>query len=418
MRQHSTGKNCVFNKNKSRKLTTLGFTFSGGGGGPPRVRGSSSASAAAAAATGLDDDDDDDDDDDEVSPPVCPGFDIRSRFLAPFAHNFPFPCMAERVSTMDVSTSGIVRSTECTGRERSLPEGPACEACTACGTSQFLLKRSASSSAGSFSPTINNEWLSFAQLSSRSTRHKENYDAKRLQVYSLECRLARAQLKVSLYEKLVHYISTNPEVSRVAALLRVCLKNGMGVKGILQTLEDAVAGLYKAKSFQGRELDLMLLLLRMGGRSCVYAVSHALGFPSVTTALVHVQEQPLFTPTYQFVDVGKDLESNITAVVKFIPPSPTRLVIMTIDEAAVKPKLDVVATPDGPLVVGGNTDKPGVYSSWSVQSTKDIDVRSLPPAAPCSLRTKFASHPHLPYIPTYSLPFPIPTPHRRKLLKV
>jgi hypothetical protein len=200
----------------------------------------------------------------------------------------------------------------------------------------------------------------------------------------------------------------------VAALLRVCLKKGMGVKGILQTLEDAVAGLYKAKSFQGRELDLMLLLLRMGGRSCVYAVSHALGFPSVTTVLDHVQEQPLFTPTYQFGDVGKDLESNITAAVKFIPQSPTRLVIMTIDEAAVKAKLDVVATPGGPLVVGGNTDKPDVCSSWSVQSTKDIDVRLFP--APCSPLSRLLTpcqfslspspslYPHL--LPSLSHPHP------------
>jgi hypothetical protein len=232
----------------------------------------------------------------------------------------------------------------------------------------------------------------------------------RLQAYSLESRLARAQLKVSLYEKLVHYISTNPEVSRVAALLRVCLKKGMGVKGILQTLEDAVAGLYKAKSFQGRELDLMLLLLRLGGRSCVYAVSHALGFPAVTTVQDHVQEQPLFTPTYQFDDVGKDLESNITAAVKFIPESPTHLVILTIDEAAVKPKLDVVATPHGPLVVGGNTDKPGAPSCWKVESTDDIDVRNkgrrLPPAhsmpAPCLISPSLSYLPYIPY-PCYSL---------------
>ncbi|KAJ6586667.1 hypothetical protein B0H10DRAFT_1632521, partial [Mycena sp. CBHHK59/15] len=70
------------------------------------------------------------------------------------------------------------------------------------------------------------------------------------------------------------------DVPRIHAIIETAMRNGASVRTIVTRIYDAFEGLYHAKGFTEFENDLGILIYRLGGRSLLYAINHALNLPS------------------------------------------------------------------------------------------------------------------------------------------
>lgn len=117
--------------------------------------------------------------------------------------------------------------------------------------------------------------------------------------------------KLDDYNAILVALSTH-DVPRLRQLLAQALKQNASIGKILRKLEDCIEGLYKARSFGAEDLDIALLVLRLGSRRLLFALSQHLGLPSVQTLRRHrafTRIMPSFgTPTL------KDFEFNLTEI--------------------------------------------------------------------------------------------------------
>ncbi|KAL0957440.1 hypothetical protein HGRIS_001237 [Hohenbuehelia grisea] len=70
---------------------------------------------------------------------------------------------------------------------------------------------------------------------------------------------------------------------RLRHLINQSLNRGESVKIILARLNDAITQVYHAKGYTQSDVDIASLVLHLGGRKCLFAVSKALGLPCVNT---------------------------------------------------------------------------------------------------------------------------------------
>jgi len=71
--------------------------------------------------------------------------------------------------------------------------------------------------------------------------------------------------------------------ARIDMIARTGLANGNSVSTVTNTITRAVEGLYRARGFNAYDQDLALLVYCLGGLSLLYAVSKALGLPSISS---------------------------------------------------------------------------------------------------------------------------------------
>lgn len=113
------------------------------------------------------------------------------------------------------------------------------------------------------------------------------------------------------YKRLVMAISTN-DVKQVQQIVRLALRQRVGVNEIIDRIGKAAKGVYHARrGYTAFDFDLALLMKRLAGRKGLYALSHAIGLPSMTTVRRRTKP-PVVLPSSGFpraIDVGR----NITA---------------------------------------------------------------------------------------------------------
>ncbi|KIJ68414.1 hypothetical protein HYDPIDRAFT_106611, partial [Hydnomerulius pinastri MD-312] len=61
------------------------------------------------------------------------------------------------------------------------------------------------------------------------------------------------------------------------------LKEGASIGRVVAKVEDALTGLYHAKGFDKKDLDIATIVYRLGGRKLLYALSKHIGIPSIRT---------------------------------------------------------------------------------------------------------------------------------------
>lgn len=88
-------------------------------------------------------------------------------------------------------------------------------------------------------------------------------------------------------------------------IARAGLENGNSVSTITGTITRAVEGVYRVRGFNAFDHDLSLLVYRLGGLSLLYAVSKALGLPSISAVK---RNAPI---TKIMPSVGRVTSSNI-----------------------------------------------------------------------------------------------------------
>jgi hypothetical protein len=88
---------------------------------------------------------------------------------------------------------------------------------------------------------------------------------------------------IDSYKHLVVAISAG-NISRIDSLLCVELKNGTGIFGILQKVDQAAHLAYHVKSYEEADYHWAYLLWKLGGWAVANIAHHTLGVPSLDMA--------------------------------------------------------------------------------------------------------------------------------------
>ena len=72
-------------------------------------------------------------------------------------------------------------------------------------------------------------------------------------------------------KRILNLIATN-DLSRVNTIIKIFLKQKAGTQSIIQKLQLEISGLYKCKSYSQHEVDIGILVLRIGGPRLIYSL--------------------------------------------------------------------------------------------------------------------------------------------------
>ncbi|KAJ7478464.1 hypothetical protein FB451DRAFT_1396233 [Mycena latifolia] len=118
------------------------------------------------------------------------------------------------------------------------------------------------------------------------------------QILNLAKKASRSTARMSDQKRLVMVISTH-DVPHLSALMHLAVKQCVGPNEMIRRIRDSVRTLhpdgYSVKSFTDIEKKLMRCMKRSAGRKGVYALSKALGLPSLST--IRVSKHLRFVPS-------------------------------------------------------------------------------------------------------------------------
>ncbi|KAK6971541.1 hypothetical protein R3P38DRAFT_3413219 [Favolaschia claudopus] len=131
-------------------------------------------------------------------------------------------------------------------------------------------------------PGTNLKYLGHDQLRQQLLERNEELNKVKLQTLTLGRRLASFARKLDDFDRLLVAIAEN-DVPRIHTIIETARRNGASVRTIVNIITEAAAGLRHTKGFTAFEKDLGILIYRLGGRSLLYAMNHALNLPSLRT---------------------------------------------------------------------------------------------------------------------------------------
>ncbi len=73
------------------------------------------------------------------------------------------------------------------------------------------------------------------------------------------------------------------DVPRLSQLVKCALKEKAGVGQIVSRIEDSLSGVYQSRGYNSDDQDISLLVLWLGGRKLLYALSQHIAIPSIRT---------------------------------------------------------------------------------------------------------------------------------------
>lgn len=142
---------------------------------------------------------------------------------------------------------------------------------------------------------ISNEYLTFAQLQRKYEKQRADRGSERLKVLKQDERLLTVKKKLQLHDAFVMALSdTEGRVPRLQQLVRVALRNGEGIGGILSRLHAALAGNYRPQGWSSDQIafDMGYLVLHIGGPHLLTALNREGMLPSANWVRQHSQGLP------------------------------------------------------------------------------------------------------------------------------
>ncbi len=132
----------------------------------------------------------------------------------------------------------------------------------------------------------------------------------------------------------------NGNFTNVEYLICVALKQGQGIKGILDLYEAAAHGVYHPKLFTEEEEMLAILFWRLGGILLAEIAHRALGLPGMTTIQDHSTVPPIL-PSYgrpSLFEIEKNIAACFESILSILESLPTGViqVILMLDEIAIE----------------------------------------------------------------------------------
>ncbi|KAG1861685.1 hypothetical protein F4604DRAFT_1929762 [Suillus subluteus] len=125
-------------------------------------------------------------------------------------------------------------------------------------------------------------------------------------------------------------------IPRLQQIVNIALRNGASIHAVINKLEDALEGVYHPRGYDASDLDIAMLVYRLGGRQLLFALSQKLTIPSLCTLRTR-STFTVLTPTIGPI-CNEHFNQNIHAVVLSNLTSSTSLcgVSLMIDEIALE----------------------------------------------------------------------------------
>ncbi|KAF4590061.1 hypothetical protein EYR38_009359 [Pleurotus pulmonarius] len=159
---------------------------------------------------------------------------------------------------------------------------------TVCGdcisTRQQRTFRSAEDRAGEIitPPHLNAMYLTHEQLASKLTDKGASVQDLKQTIRRRNTSLNSAHRAVTDHKRLLSAIATE-DVNRMKHLVASGIRNRMSAKAILSNISNTIINLRTVKQYGQTDLDIAMLIRHYGGRKCLFAMSKALGLPSLST---------------------------------------------------------------------------------------------------------------------------------------
>ncbi|KAG1837066.1 hypothetical protein C8R48DRAFT_623007 [Suillus tomentosus] len=130
-------------------------------------------------------------------------------------------------------------------------------------------------------------------------------------------------------------ISEN-DVPHLRQIIKIALDNGASVHKVINSLEDAIEGVYRPRGYGSSDINIATLVYRLGGRQLLYALNPQISVPSIRTLRARSTFTTI-TPTIGPIWPEK-FDENICNIILNTRDSTTSLcgVSFTIDEMALE----------------------------------------------------------------------------------
>ncbi|KAG1719742.1 hypothetical protein EDB19DRAFT_1647796 [Suillus lakei] len=213
----------------------------------------------------------------------CPGLTVAwPQDLRPFVMLFPWERYHEGLDSLpflvDISNSAVprVRSKRC--RLSTLLEGVPCDECAE--ISQHVTQLA--DAARNPKSHTNYRFLGLAHMQDLAKGYADQTRQLRLQGLNESRQYMSTLTQLDDYSRLLMAISEQ-DIPRLRQIINVALRNGAGVREIVNKLEDALEGVYCPRGYGASDLDIVTLVFRLGGRQLLFALNQSLGLPSICT---------------------------------------------------------------------------------------------------------------------------------------
>ncbi|KAI0804565.1 hypothetical protein BC629DRAFT_1713564 [Irpex lacteus] len=247
-----------------------------------------------------------------ASSPVCPGIPLDWP-LANFWSTYPFQRHDDPSCSLgyyfiqfrERGSQPWVRANICTGV--ALSDGSACIECQSVRRKRDHLAELARHAL----PGTSNKLRTHKQLCEQIHQMADSLQTWKMKTMNLNRRHSLLMSKLDDHRRLVMAVAEN-KIPRVQQLLRQGVKAGTSVSKIVAKLEDSLCGVYQARKYDSDDYDLSLLILRLGGRKLLYAMSQQIAVPSIRTLRRHSTFTKLI-PSLGAPSL-EDITGNISAI--------------------------------------------------------------------------------------------------------
>ncbi|TFK16534.1 hypothetical protein FA15DRAFT_742649 [Coprinopsis marcescibilis] len=126
---------------------------------------------------------------------------------------------------------------------------------------------------------LSNSTLSHRQLCEKIESIQEKYEDERLKHFNMNKAIERLRKHRTTLDALLDLLGTK-DVPALHRIFRNAHKFGWGSKKLLEKVTSAIDGKYHAKNFVDWELDLAILIYKLGGNGALHALHNlAFAFP-------------------------------------------------------------------------------------------------------------------------------------------
>ena len=101
----------------------------------------------------------------------------------------------------------------------------------------------------------NHQYMSYTQMVDKVSKYVMKLDEIRLESLNKDYLLISYKNQISLYKRFNNLLATH-DVERIKQLMTICIKNRMGIKGIINKFLMAVNNLYSPKQWNKNDIEL------------------------------------------------------------------------------------------------------------------------------------------------------------------
>ncbi|KAG9125244.1 hypothetical protein FRC07_008427 [Ceratobasidium sp. 392] len=185
---------------------------------------------------------------------------------------------------------------------------------------------------------LNRRYYSWKQMGEVLVAKDEHLKTLRLEGLALNRSTKHIFGKLSDHKQLMLALAESDDAA-ASRIVRVALHQGCSASAIVERLAKAQQGLYHCKSYSKKDVDIALLVLRLGGPRLLFALSKALDLPSSSTVL-RATERSYLRPSIGFPTMAEVLANmkSICAPAQAVVPR-TRGFTLMIDEIALEERI-------------------------------------------------------------------------------